>query len=422
MPTTAPTFYDQSVKPTRRRPAWEQDRGPLNNILGRTREGRLIVRNPDGSVSTEVTETFEHNGNFVNIPTMFGGRRYPPDEAFNLVKRYQWHDPDTWRALPFYKTKEEAIRAAQERSQQLGQELQPLLGATQTPSGTIPSWRQETYTPKEVYYSIPPQDEALEEPVVAPETYGLGRLPYLVGALSPAFWGKAEPLFKTLYEAYRKLFRFPGASSPLSNETYETVSKLGEAGQGWLQKHGAQEISGMSNFTAPMRASFDPYYYAAYFPPEATPVEHFKLNPLVYAQPMSTIPFTEFSHAERGPLATQLFQGLLGNTYLHELGHLRHRWSAPEVFRNPPAWHGPLWASLTADLRNQLSQRAGTKAGSYFPSPIRIPTRLHTPVDLIEPIDVELGKAMTAPITDDDILRMLEDYAFRAQQFNRLNP
>ena len=82
--------------------------------------GRQVVKNPDGSVSTERTITVTHprinNGLPTNIPSMFGGKEVSEDEAIEIIIRAGGFDPETGRYLPGFNTIEDAVKAAQQRS------------------------------------------------------------------------------------------------------------------------------------------------------------------------------------------------------------------------------------------------------------------------------------------------------------------
>lgn len=118
---------------TPRPPAgWEDDAPPATNSMpaltdervGTTPEGRPIMRNADGSVSTERSITVEipeiNGGKPTNIPTMFGGREVQPDEAIRKIIEAGGRDPETGRVLPGYASNEEAENAARGRSQAIG--------------------------------------------------------------------------------------------------------------------------------------------------------------------------------------------------------------------------------------------------------------------------------------------------------------
>lgn len=89
----------------------------------KTAEGRAIIQNSDGSYSTERTITESVDGKWVNIPTIFGGKIVPPDEAVKIMQQNNWVDPDTNRAVKFFTNEHEAVAAAQERSKSLDEQL-----------------------------------------------------------------------------------------------------------------------------------------------------------------------------------------------------------------------------------------------------------------------------------------------------------
>ena len=73
--------------------------------------GRPLVKNPDGSVSSELTMTMQgQNGMWANVPTMMNGVQLPPD----VVDPLYWHGlaPDVGQ----FPTLSEAEQAAQARS------------------------------------------------------------------------------------------------------------------------------------------------------------------------------------------------------------------------------------------------------------------------------------------------------------------
>ena len=78
------------------------------------------IQNPDGSVSTERSITIGTDQGFVNIPTIYNGIQLAPHEAevfFQLGYLKSLHPK------PF-KTIEEAIAAAKQRSNAIGQAIQ----------------------------------------------------------------------------------------------------------------------------------------------------------------------------------------------------------------------------------------------------------------------------------------------------------
>lgn len=99
----------------------------LLNLRGWTPEGRPIIRNKDGSFSTErtitVTEPGINYGMPTNIPTMFGGMSVSPEEAIQRIMRMNGFDPDTMNYMRSYTSIPEAESAAQTRSNNLNQLL-----------------------------------------------------------------------------------------------------------------------------------------------------------------------------------------------------------------------------------------------------------------------------------------------------------
>ena len=80
-----------------------------------TYEGRPVVKNPDGTFSHERSISIEADGKHMNIPTMFGGKRYAPKEAVEIIRKNNWIDPDTGKKIPTFKSQQEAINAAQRK-------------------------------------------------------------------------------------------------------------------------------------------------------------------------------------------------------------------------------------------------------------------------------------------------------------------
>jgi len=93
--------------------------GPLGTeIIGKTDEGRLIVKNPDGSVSTERSITEQIDGKWMNIPSMYGGKEVSPDEAVDIIRKNKGVDPETGRVLPKFNSMQEALKEAERRSRE----------------------------------------------------------------------------------------------------------------------------------------------------------------------------------------------------------------------------------------------------------------------------------------------------------------
>jgi hypothetical protein len=108
-------------------PSQARGENPLAEFTGkRTKEGRPIFRNKDGSFSTERTVTVEINGRWINVPTIFGGRELPAEQAIERLRQLGFVDPETGNALPTFSSKSEAIEAAKARSKSLGEELRRL--------------------------------------------------------------------------------------------------------------------------------------------------------------------------------------------------------------------------------------------------------------------------------------------------------
>ena len=74
---------------------------------------RPKIQNPDGSFSTERSITIESNGKFLNIPTIIGGRQRTNKEAID-------HALKTGENMGIFSSQQEAVQAAQRRSQEIG--------------------------------------------------------------------------------------------------------------------------------------------------------------------------------------------------------------------------------------------------------------------------------------------------------------
>lgn len=90
-------------------------------ITGKTAEGRPIVKNSDGSISTErtVTGQWGPNSEWVNVPTIYGGKEVSEEEAVKIAKENKFTDKETGRKFDFYKSLQDAESAAQKRSKSL---------------------------------------------------------------------------------------------------------------------------------------------------------------------------------------------------------------------------------------------------------------------------------------------------------------
>jgi len=82
------------------------------------------IQNPDGSASSELSITVEadeiNKGKPTNIPTIFGGERVSDEEAIKRIIQAGGVDPETGRELQGFNNLDEAVKAAGERSQALG--------------------------------------------------------------------------------------------------------------------------------------------------------------------------------------------------------------------------------------------------------------------------------------------------------------
>lgn len=112
----------QSEPPSQEQPAeWKPNFGPndLKPTGQRAADGRPILRNKDGSVSTEFTVTVEddrlNGGRPTVIPTIYDGREVSPDRAIQIVAANGGKDPDTGIYQPGFGSIDEADRFAQRR-------------------------------------------------------------------------------------------------------------------------------------------------------------------------------------------------------------------------------------------------------------------------------------------------------------------
>ena len=101
-----------------------------SKVLGYTHEGRAIIQNEDGSVSTERTITITHpginNGLPTNIPSMYEGVERNEEEAIRRIMEAGGKDPETGTQLRGYPSIDAAVRAARKRSKELGFEMKQL--------------------------------------------------------------------------------------------------------------------------------------------------------------------------------------------------------------------------------------------------------------------------------------------------------
>ena len=67
---------------------------------------RKVLKNDDGSISTESSITEIVDGEIVNMPTVIGGKRYEPKEAIKIYR-------ETGRHLGKFDSIDNAVAAAQ---------------------------------------------------------------------------------------------------------------------------------------------------------------------------------------------------------------------------------------------------------------------------------------------------------------------
>lgn len=91
-------------------------------IIGKTKEGRSIVVNPDGGLSTELVETVDdpRGAGYINVPTLFEGRPVSIEEAVDKIIAAGYKDPETGRAIQNFRTIAAAEASARARSESLG--------------------------------------------------------------------------------------------------------------------------------------------------------------------------------------------------------------------------------------------------------------------------------------------------------------
>ena len=86
---------------------------------------RKKVLQPDGKTATEKSITIQDSeGHWRNIPSMFGGIKVSQREAISIMEKNNWTDPETGRETQKFQTLKGAVRAAQERSDMLGEHIE----------------------------------------------------------------------------------------------------------------------------------------------------------------------------------------------------------------------------------------------------------------------------------------------------------
>ena len=124
-------------------------------VVGRTPEGRPIIKNPDGSFSSERTITIGVDGGFLNIPTMFGGKEVSPDEAVEIMRRNNWVDPETGRKMTLFPDEAAALAAASQRSNSLGRNGRPAPAPAAPPAAAPASVPPPAQRKKGTIYQTP---------------------------------------------------------------------------------------------------------------------------------------------------------------------------------------------------------------------------------------------------------------------------
>jgi hypothetical protein len=145
---------------------------------GTTGEGRPIISNADGSVSTErsitVTDPRLNGGRPTNIPSMYGGKEVSEDEAVRRIVAAGGKDPETGQPVQSFNSIPEAVEAAKKRSMELGQQygnsLPPISQQVNKskaahPSEAVPKFgpgstkAAAALVPNEIQQSLTPQDK-----------------------------------------------------------------------------------------------------------------------------------------------------------------------------------------------------------------------------------------------------------------------
>lgn len=105
----------------------------MEGLLGRTRgrmaNGRVVIEDEDG-FHTELSATRPVPGvGWVNFPTIFGGQRLSEDDAFDIVQKSGFTDPETGRPLGVFGSQQDAVRAAIARSWSLNPQLDDVINS-----------------------------------------------------------------------------------------------------------------------------------------------------------------------------------------------------------------------------------------------------------------------------------------------------
>ncbi|KKK68461.1 hypothetical protein LCGC14_2943820, partial [marine sediment metagenome] len=92
-------------------------------VVGKTKEGRPVLLDEQGDLSTERTITEKVGGKWTNLPTIFSGKEVSSQEAIEIIESNKGVDPDTGKKLKTFKTLEQAEEAAVKRSESLDEDL-----------------------------------------------------------------------------------------------------------------------------------------------------------------------------------------------------------------------------------------------------------------------------------------------------------
>lgn len=82
--------------------------------------GKPLIKNPDGSISTERTITFEQEGKHYVLPTIVNGKELTDAQALDLF------DAGENEPVGVFDTAEEADKFAKERTKKLDRELKDM--------------------------------------------------------------------------------------------------------------------------------------------------------------------------------------------------------------------------------------------------------------------------------------------------------
>jgi len=92
-------------------------------VVGYLPDGRPIIENMDGTFSSDGMIIVQIEPDvWMPMPTMFRGKYVTPDHAIQILKRFNWTDPDTGEVLPRFDTREAAEASAQERAIRITEE------------------------------------------------------------------------------------------------------------------------------------------------------------------------------------------------------------------------------------------------------------------------------------------------------------